>query len=326
MSLPTTAELTDARNLLARHLVPTPQYRWPMLARTLGAEIWLKHENHLPTGAFKMRGGLVYCSGLRMRGEAQGGIVTATRGNHGQSIAYAAREYGLRATIVVPEGNSREKNAAVQALGAELIVGGHDFQAAREYAASLAQTRNAHRIPPFHRDLVAGVASYALELFEAAGELDIVFVPIGMGSGACAVAAARNALGLRTKIVGVVSSHARAYADAFFSGEICERPVSTQLADGLACRSTDPDALAILRRELDEIVCVSDDEIAAAMRLLFSCTHNVAEGAGAASLAAALQCRERCAGRRIGVVLTGGNVDADVFAEVLRSTRLPLAA
>jgi threonine dehydratase len=325
MNLPTAAELINARNLLARHLVPTPQYRWPMLAKALGAEVWLKHENHLPTGAFKLRGGLVYCSGLE-RGETRGGIVTATRGNHGQSIAYAAREYGLRATIVVPEGNSREKNAAMQALGAELIVKGHDFQASREFAASLAEARKAHRIPAFHRDLVAGVATYALELFEAAGALDMIFVPVGMGSGACAVAAARNALGLRTKIIGVVSSHARAYADAFLSGEVCDRPVDTRLADGLACRSTDPDALAILLRELDEIVCVGDDEVAAAMRLLFSCTHNVAEGAGAASLAAAFQRRESCAGRRVGIVLTGGNVDADVFAEVLRPAGLPLAA
>ncbi|MCL2656934.1 MAG: threonine dehydratase [Betaproteobacteria bacterium] len=316
--LPSLTELIAARNLLASYISPTPQYPWPLLCEAFGGTLWMKHENHLPTGAFKLRGGLVYCAELKARGAAKNGIVTATRGNHGQSIAYAAGKNGLSATIVVPEGNSAEKNAAMRALGAELIVTGHDFQAASEYAEALAQERNAHKVPAFHHQLIAGVASYTLELFEAAGELDAVFVPIGMGSGASAVAAARNALGLRTRIIGVVSAHATAYAEGFRSGTVCERPVSTQLADGLACRATDPQALAILRRELDDILCVSDTEVAAAMRLIFSSTHNVAEGAGAAALAGAIQVRGRYAGRRVGVVLTGGNVDSAVFARVLQ--------
>ncbi len=306
---------TAARTVYAT-MPPTPQYCWPLLCQELGSEVWLKHENHTPIGAFKLRGGLVYFSALASDSRLTG-VVSATRGNHGQSITLAARLHGLSTRIVVPFGNSREKNAAMRALGAELIEFGDDFQAAREHAADLAEQHGLHLVPSFHSLLVAGVASYALELLRGVRELSSVYVPIGMGSGICGMVAARDVLGLRTEIVGVVSAHARAYAASFAAGNVCSLPVSTRLADGLACRTPQPEALAVIRHGVDRIVEVTDREVAAAMRLLFACTHNCAEGAGAATLAAALQERERLSGRRIALVLSGGNVDCPLFAEVL---------
>ena len=315
--LPDRSELESAREIVYRAMPPTPQYAWPLLAERLGARVWLKHENHTPTGAFKVRGGLVYFDGLRARGERPAGVVSATRGNHGQSVAFAARAMGVPATIVVPHGNSREKNAAMRAFGAELIEHGEDFQAAREHAQALASERGLLMVPSFHRDLIRGVASYWLELMQAVPDLDEVYVPIGLGSGACGALAARDALGLRTRVVGVASAHARTYVLSLAAGRVVEAPVTTRLGDGMACRVAEADALPILRQGLDRVVSVTDDEVAAAMRAIFVDTHNVAEGAGAAALAAALQERERIAGRRIGLALTGGNVDHDVFAQVL---------
>ncbi|HEY0857264.1 MAG TPA: threonine dehydratase [Albitalea sp.] len=309
-------QLADARRIVGEVFAPTPQQRWPLLDRRLGASVWVKHENHTPVGAFKLRGGLTYFEGLRRREPACRGVVSATRGNHGQSVGFAARRTGLQASIVVPRGNSPEKNAAMRALGVELIEHGDDFQAAREHAAALARRDGLHMVPSYHDDLVRGVATYWLELFEAV-QPDVVFVPIGQGSGICACIAARAHSGVRTRIVGVVSAHATAYLESFRSGRLTESPVTTRLADGMACRVPDAQALALIRQEVDDVVAVSDDEVAQAMRVLFADTHNVAEGAGAASLAAALQQRERWAGRVIGVALTGGNVDSDVFARVL---------
>ena len=313
-------EIAAARAIVADVQPPTPTLRWPLLDARLGARAWVKHENHGRVGAFKLRGGVVYLHGLVAREPRLAGVISATRGNHGQSIALAASRHGLAATIVVPHGNSVEKNAAMRALGAELIEHGEDFQAAREHAAALAAARGAHMVPSFHADLVRGVASYWMEFFGhfTRGEApEAVFVPIGLGSGICACAAARAATGVATRIVGVVSAHAQAYRLSFEAGVPVEAPVSTQLADGMACRVAEPDALAIIRREVDEIVSVSDDEVAQAMRALFADTHNVAEGAGAAALAALLQQRERWAGRRVGLALSGGNVDSAVFARVL---------
>lgn len=311
------AEALDAaRALVLAAMPPTPQQRWPLLEARLGAQVWLKHENHTPVGAFKLRGGLVYFDALRRREPGCRAVVSATRGNHGQSVAFAAARHGLAATIVVPRGNSVEKNAAMRALGAELVEHGDDFQAAREHAQSLARARGAHMVPSFHADLVRGVASYWLEFF-AAVQPDVVFVPIGQGSGICACAAARARSGARSRIVGVVSAHAPAYLESFRAGRVVEAPVSTQLADGMACRLPDEDALSIIRREVDDVIAVDDDEVAAAMRALFADTHNVAEGAGAAALAGALQQRGRWAGRCIGLTLSGGNVDSAVFAQVL---------
>ena len=319
--LPTLADIESAASLVRQVMPPTPQFAWPLLAQRLGTEVWVKHENHTPTGAFKVRGGLVYLDGLAQREPACAGIVSATRGNHGQSLAFAARRHGIGATIVVPHGNSREKNAAMRAFGATLVEHGEDFQAATEHAAALAVRDGLHRVPSFHADLVRGVATAWLEFFQAVPQLDVVFVPIGLGSGLCAAIAARAALGRRMRLVGVVSAHARAYALSLAQGQPVESPVTTQLADGMACRVPDPTALAVMAGQVDGVVEVTDAEVAQAMKALYLDTHNVAEGAGAASLAAALQ-RARTnpgeiAGRCVGLTLCGGNVDHEVFAQVL---------
>ncbi len=317
------AALQAAARSVQAVMPATPQYRWPQLEAALAQRpgdataLWLKHENHSPVGAFKIRGGIVYFDRLAAAGQLPAGVVSATRGNHGQSIAFAAARHGLPVLIVVPHGNSREKNAAMRALGAELLEAGDDFQAAREHAQTLADQRGWWMVPSFHPDLVAGVASYALELFAAAPSLDEVYVPIGMGSGACGLIAARDALGLATAIVGVVSSGAPAYALSLAQGRPVTHAVTTQLADGMACRTPDGDALTMLQGGLARVVSVSDAEVAQAMRLLFETTHQVAEGAGAAALAAAWQDKGRLAGRRTALVLSGGNVDRDVFAGVL---------
>jgi threonine dehydratase len=305
-----------ARRTVGAVFAPTPQQTWPLLNQRVGADVWVKHENHTPVGAFKVRGGLTYFEGLRAREPDCRGVVSATRGNHGQSVGFAARRHGLPATIVVPRGNSVEKNAAMRALGVELIEHGDDFQAAREHAAELAQRHGWHMVPSYHDDLVRGVATYWVEFFEAVAP-DVVFVPIGQGSGICACAAARRHVGVKTRIVGVVSSLAPAYQLSFRAGRSIEAPVTTLLADGMACRLPDTNALAVIAREVDDVIAVGDDEVASAMCALFADTHNVAEGAGAASLAAALQQRERWAGRRIGVTISGGNVDSELFAKVL---------
>jgi threonine dehydratase len=315
--LPTLAAVEAAAALVHRHLPPTPQYCWPLLAQRLGAEAWVKHENHTPVGAFKLRGGIVYVDALRQREPECRALVAATRGNHGQSIALAARLNGLAPTIYVPHGNSVEKNAAMRALGATLVEHGTDFQAAREEAARQARANGAHFVPAFHAELVRGVATLWLEFFRSVPALDLVFVAIGQGSSINACVAVRNALGLATRIIGVVSSQAACYALSFAAGRVVEAPVTTLLADGLACRVPDQAPLDVIRANVDEIVQVTDAEVAAAMRVLFATTHNVAEGAGAAACAAAMQRSGAVAGKRIGLLLSGGNVDTDVFARVL---------
>jgi len=311
-------DLRDAAATVHERMPPTPQYEWPLLQRLAGGSVWVKHENHTPLGAFKIRGGIVYFDRLLRSGARPKGVVSATRGNHGQSIAYAARHHGLPATVFVPRGNSREKNAAMRALGAELVEVGEDFQAAREQAQTFAAERGWHMVPSFHRDLVAGVASYALELFDAVPRLDTVYVPIGLGSGACGLIAARNALRLQTEIVGVVSDGAPTYALSLAAGHPVPHEVTTRLADGMACRVPEPEALSIMQSQLARVVTVDDGALAQAMRDLFECTHQVAEGAGAAALAAAMQERERLVGRRVAVVLSGGNIDRSVYAGVLQ--------
>ena len=316
--LPDAHALERARAIVYRTLHPTPQYAWPLLSERLGARVWVKHENHTPTGAFKVRGGLVHFDSLSREARPPAGVVTATRGNHGQSVAFAARAAGVPATIVVPHGNSREKNAAMRGFGARIVESGDDFQAAREHAIALAAREGLRMVPSFAPDLVAGVASYWLEFFEAVPDLDVVYVPIGLGSGACAAIAARDALRRHARIVGVVSAHAPTYALSIDAGRVVEAPVSTVLADGMACRVAEPDAVMLLRTGLERLVRVTDDEVAAAMKHLFIDTHNTAEGAGAAAFAAAMQERGRLAGRTVGVVLSGGNVDHHMFAQVLQ--------
>lgn len=314
----TRQDIIDASIIVYAEMPPTPQYRWPMLGERLGTEVWVKHENHTPVGAFKIRGGLVYFDQLSKSSSVPTGVIGATRGNHGQSVGYAARRYGIPATIVVPHGNSQEKNAAMRSLGVELIEYGDDFQESREYAEKLAKSRSLHLVPSFHRLLVLGVATYSYELFQGVQDIDTVYVPIGLGSGICGMLAARNALNLDTRIVGVVSAHALAYAKSFNEGKPVASPVTTKLSDGMACRVPEPDALELIRAGVDRIVPVTDDEVAAAMCMMFECTHNVCEGAGAAALAAACQEKAELKGRKIAVVASGGNIDQPVFAGVLQ--------
>lgn len=318
------ADLERAAATVHEAMLPTPQHRWPLLAERTGTDVWVKHENHTPIGAFKVRGGLVYLRELRRREPSLQGIITATRGNHGQSIAFAAGRTGFRVTIVVPEGNSVEKNAAMHALGAELVVHGHDFQASLEYAIQRSEAEGLHLLPSFDRLLVQGVGTYALELLRGVPDLDTVYVPIGLGSGICGMIAARDALRLPTKVVGVVSTNAPAYALSFERGA----PVSTNsadtMADGMACRVPVAEAVATIQAGAERIVQVTDAEIRAAMRAYYTDTHNLAEGAGAAPLAALLQERESMRGRKVAVVLSGGNVDMAVFRQVLAEADDPI--
>lgn len=315
--LPGLADIEAAAEVVYRDFAPTPQYRWGLLSERLGTDCWLKHENHTPVGAFKIRGGLTYFDQLARRGALPRELVSATRGNHGQSMGWAARRHGVACTIVVPRGNSVEKNAAMRALGVTLIEHGDDFQEAREHAMQLATERGAHMVPSFHSDLLRGVSTYWWEFLRAVPQLEVAYVPIGQGSGACSAIAAKLALGHGVRIVGVVSAHATTYADSLAAGRVVEAPVTTALADGMACRVADADALAILAPHIDHIVQVSDAEVAAAMHAIYTDTHNVAEGAGAAALAAALQERDHLRGQTAGLALTGGNVDAPVFSRVL---------
>ncbi len=312
------AALKDAARLVRTHLPPTPQYAWPLLAARAGCEVWVKHENHTPTGAFKVRGGLTYMDRLlRTRpGVRARGIVSATRGNHGQSLAFAGRAFGVPVTILVPHGNSTEKNAAMRALGARLVEHGQDFDAAREEAMRLAGAEGLEFAPSFAPELVLGVATYALELFRGVPEpLDALYVPIGLGSGICACILARDLLGLRTEIIGVQSTEAPAYALSLATGHPVSTDSAATRADGMATRIPDPDAFALIRRGASRIVTVTDAEVAEAVRAYWQDTHNLAEGAGAASLAALLQERARMRGRRVGLVLSGGNIDLALFRD-----------
>jgi threonine dehydratase len=313
----TLSDLETAAALVHAQFGPTPQIAWPLLARRVGAETWVKHENHTPAGAFKIRGGIVYFDRLKRERPHVTGVVSATRGNHGQSLAYAGGRAGVPVSIVVPRGNSVEKNAAMRAFGAELIEHGADFDEAREFAAKLATERGYEFGASFQRDLVLGVATYALELFRAVSDLDTVYVPIGLGSGICGLITARDVMGLTTKIVGVVSENAQAYKLSVEAGQVVTTNSARTFADGMAVRVPSADALAIIAKGAERIVTVSDDEVAAAMRAYFADTHNVAEGAGAAPLAALMQEKETMAGKRVGVILCGGNVDTGVFRQVL---------
>lgn len=311
------AALRQAVTLIRPSIPATPQFAWPLLAERLGCEVWVKHENHTPTGAFKVRGGLVYVDQLMRREPGISGLISATRGNHGQSMALAARKAGLPIVIVVPEGNAREKNAAMAALGAEVIEHGRDFDAARARAAELAVQRGLHFVPSLHPDLIRGVATYALELFEAAPPLKRIYVPIGLGSGICGVIRTRDLLGLDTEVIGVVSTAADGYAQSFAAGRIICTDSADTIADGMACRMPQPEALEIIRAGAARIVRVDDDEIRQAMRIYHEDTHNLAEGAGAAALAALIQEREINRGERAAVVLSGANVDRAALAAIL---------
>jgi threonine dehydratase len=313
-------ELNDAADFVHQYVAPTPTIRWPLLEQATGLSLYVKHENHTRLGAFKLRGGLTFCRYLSQSTQIINGIISATRGNHGQSLAYAASVFGLRATIIVPFGNSPEKNAAIQALGAEVIEHGDDFQDAADFARQKAIEDDLVMVPPFHPELVRGVASYGVELFTAIENLDRVYVPVGMGSGICSLITARDALGLKTDIIGVVANGADAVRQSFYKGEICETKTAVTFADGVACRKPDPSAFDIINRGASDIVAVSDDDIKQAMRLLFSATHNVAEGAGAAALAAVIADKNRAIGKKSAIILSGANIDRDVYADILQGS------
>jgi len=312
----TQTDLERARGIIYAAMPPTPQYAWPLLAESTGCEVWVKHENHTPIGAFKVRGGLVHMQLRKERGEANG-IITATRGNHGQSIGFGARRADIPVTIVVPFGNSAEKNAAMRALSVELIEAGADFDEARDTAMAIAKERGLDFLASFGPELVMGVTTYAHELFQAADTLDAVYVPIGMGSGICGVISARDMLGLKTRVIGVVSEKAPTYAHSIAQGKPVPSNSAATFADGMAVRGAHPDAVAIINRGAERIVQVSEDEIADAMRVYYRCCHTIAEGAGAASLAALLKEKNGWAGKRVGLILSGGNIDMDKFAVVL---------
>ncbi len=325
MTLPTLDQIREAQSLVYQSMPATPQYSWPLINQRLGAEAWIKHENHTPVGAFKLRGALVYATWLKQTQPGLKGVVAATRGNFGQGVAMAARLLRLKAVIVVPHGNSAEKNRATEAQGAELVEHGHDFQESLEYASILARERGYAKVDSFHERLVWGTATYALELLQAAPKLDVVYVPIGMGSSICGMVAARNALNLSTEIVGVTSAACAAIALSFKQRRLVESPADSEIADGLACRRPNQDALDIIWAQVARIVDVSDAEIAEAMCIYYQDTHNAAEGAGAASLAGALKEKSTLAGKRAGIILTGGNVDSDLFVAALNGSFQPVS-
>ena len=310
-------DIEQAAGLVYQVMPATAQYAWPLLAERLGCTVWVKHENHTPTGAFKVRGGITFMHWLKRTHPDARGIVTATRGNHGQSLALAATALDLRSLIVVPQANSLEKNNAMRGFGGEVVEFGRDFDEAREEAARLASVHGLYLVPPFHTELVKGVATYALELFKAAPDLDTVYVPIGCGSGICAVIAARDALGLNTRVVGVVSTGAAAAKLSFEAGVIRETASADTFADGLAVRKPIAEAFAVYAQGAARIVSVTDEQIAEAMRVYYTDTHNLAEGAGAAALAALIQEREMMRGKRVGLILSGGNIDRSVYARVI---------
>ena len=317
MNNPTRDDLESAAETVYAHMTPTPQISWPLLARRAGCTVWVKHENHTPIGAFKVRGGLVYMDALRRSHPDVTGVVAATRGNHGQSIAFAAARVGLSATVVVPHGNNPEKNAAMVAFGAELVEHGDDFEAALEHALALAEDHGLHKVPSFDFGLASGVGTYSLEFLSAVPDLDTVYVPIGLGSGICGMIAARDALGRKTEIVGVVAERAATYALSFREGRPVPTNVADTLADGLAVRVPDESALSLILDGVERIVTVSEDEILDAMRHYLTDTHNLAEGAGAAPLAALLKERDAQAGRTVGLVLSGGNADHALLKQVV---------
>jgi threonine dehydratase len=306
-------QLERAHEVVGAAVPPTPAHAWPLLAQRLGTDVVVKHENHTPTGAFKVRGGLVYADRLKRERPHVAGLISATTGNHGQSLAFAGRRYGVPVTIYAPHGNSVEKNRAMRAFGARLVEHGEDFQAAREEAERRAAASGFEMVPSFHPDLVLGVATYALELLRAAPDLDVLYVPIGLGSGICGCILVRDLLGLKTEIVGVQSTLAPSYALSFAAGTVVTTESCNTLADGMATRVPDTEALAIIRKGASRIVQVSDDEIGQAIRIYWADTHNLAEGAGAAPLAAALQEKTKLAGKRVGLILSGGNIDFDRF-------------
>ena len=325
---PTLADVYDARTRVYRALKPTPLLRHPLLAQESGLDIRVKHENHNPTGAFKVRGGLNLIGSLSVRGEAapggtnaqRRGVITATTGNHGQSIALACALGGVPCTIVVPLGNNPEKNAAMRAYGAELIEFGKDFDEAREKVEQLQHERQLRYVHSANEPmLIAGVGTYALEIFEELPDVDVVIVPIGGGSGACGCAIVRSAIGSGAKIIGVQAARADAFARSWRGPSRVVGDSAATFAEGMATRVTFDLTFGILQKELDDIVTLTEEELADGIRLAVRTTHNLAEGAGAASLAAAVKLRSSLAGKKIVCVMSGGNIDRATLTRILTS-------
>ena len=317
MRLPNKSEIESASRIVYEAVSPTPQITWPLLNERLGTEMWLKHENHTQVGAFKIRGALVYFRRLREFGNGVSRVVTATRGNFGQAVGFAARREGVEAVVYVPYGNSSSKNRAMRSLGVTVVEHGGDFQEARQEARRRAAAEGVYYVPSFHEHLVLGSATYSLELLSAVQGIDVAYVPIGLGSGICGMVAAREALGLKTEIVGVVSERAPAYHLSFFDRRPVESPARTEIADGLACSVPELDALQIIWKHVARVITVSDEEVASSMRVLFDDTHNVVEGAGAAAVAAAIKERQQLSGKRVAAVISGGNIDREIFARLM---------
>ncbi len=317
MPILTLDQVHEGRDIVHRHMPPTPTHHWPLLSNRTGCEVWVKHENHTPTGAFKVRGGLVYLSKLKETEPNCPGVISATRGNHGQSVARAAAAVGMKSVIVVPHGNNPEKNAAMKAFGAELIEHGDDFQEALEFTMELATERGLHLVPVFHPWLLMGVSTYALELFEAQGDLDTVYVPVGMGSGICSLITVRDLLGLETKLVGIVAENAPAYALSFDAGKPVNTNTADTIADGVACRAPNAEAVEIICNGADRIVRIEEDEFLDAMAAYFVDTHNAAESAAGGPLAGLLKERDMMAGKKVGLIMSGGNSDREMFRDVL---------
>lgn len=315
MKLLSLSEIENAAALIAPYVAPTPQYQWPLLSDRCNSEVWVKHENTTPIGSFKIRGGITYMADLDTDH-----VVCATRGNHGQSVAYAARIFGMRATVVVPKNNSTAKNASMRAFGATLIEYGRDFTEAHEYAHQIADEQNLHFVPSFHHKLVEGVATCGLELFKRAPHLDEIYVPVGLGSEICAIIAAREALGLKTEIIGVVADKAPAYALSFEKGQVVSTDSADTIADGIAVRVPDAEALAIMTQHVSRFIRVTEREIADAMCIYFTDTHHVVEGAGASSLAALIKDKSRSNSRCAGVIASGGNVNQDLYCNILNGS------
>ncbi len=309
-------DIRESRRIIYKSLRPTPLMKHPLLDQATGLDIHVKHENHNPTGAFKVRGGLNLVA--RLTPEERRGVITATTGNHGQSIALSCRQEGVPCTIVTPRGNNPEKNAAMRAFGADVIEVGRDFDEAREYVERLQREnglRYVHSANEPH--LIAGVATYALEIFEELPEVDIVLVPIGGGSGACGCALVRTYLGSRAKIIGVQAAGADAFTRSWRTGTRVTGESIATFAEGMATRVTFDLTFSILKEHLDDVVTLSEEELMDGVRLALQTTHNLAEGAGAASLAAAVKLRENLQGKRIVCVMSGGNIDQATLTRVL---------
>jgi threonine dehydratase len=313
--IPTLHDIMAARSNVYRYLKPTPLHHYSGLSGLVGADIWVKHENHQPVGAFKVRGGLNLAAHLTAE-ERQAGLFTASTGNHGQSIAFAARAYGIRATIAVPEGANPGKVAAMRGLGAEVVCHGSDFDAAREWIMTEAEARHGRFVGPTEALLICGVGTYALEIIEDLPDVDTIIVPVGAGSGVCGTSIVAKSINPKIEVIGAQSAQAPAMQLSWKAGKLVRAEMNT-FAEGVATRVPFENTQRIMRKYLDDFVLVDDEDIKTAMVLMLEHTHNLAEGAGAVSLAAALQLKDRLVGKKVVLILSGGNLSLEKLRSIL---------